>query len=165
MTTDCRCDKCRAACERIPGLFTPEQAQAAIAAGLGIRLMAIGYHDDRGTYRALAPLSVPLDGIYHPTAISPHLRLETASAKGRCTFLTADRDCEIHTSGFKPAECATALLCVSPDERERSNAAIRDAWAMPDGRRIVEQWSDQLSADGTPKAGTPIEKISWQATA
>ena len=99
---ECRCEKCISGCRSMPGLFTPAQAIQAIDAGLSDRLMAVGYHDDRGTYRALAPLTIPKDGVYHPTAITPHLRLETASAKGRCTFFTADNRCEIHATGFKP---------------------------------------------------------------
>jgi hypothetical protein len=124
----------------MPGLFTPAQAIQAIDAGLSDRLMAVGYHDDRGTYRALAPLTIPKDGVYHPTAITPHLRLETASAKGRCTFFTADNLCEIHATGFKPRECATALLCRTDSEGPASNAAIRDAWASAEGRGVVAAW-------------------------
>lgn len=122
----------------------PAEATAAIEAGLADRLMAVGHHDERGTYRALAPLSIPEAGEYHPTAISPHLRLETASAKGSCTFLTADSLCEIHATGFKPQECAAALLCAPSGERPASNAECRDAWASPEGRRVVRAWESAL---------------------
>jgi len=134
---ECQCERCRSACTRMPGLFTPDEALKAIAAGLADRLMAVGYHDDRGTYRALAPLTEPIAGVYLPTAITPHFRLETAAAKGRCTFFTADRLCEIHQSGFKPMECAGALLCRSGPA---NNGAIRDAWAGREGRQVVSQW-------------------------
>ena len=137
---ECRCEKCISGCRRMPGLFAPAQATQAIEAGLADRLMAVGYHDDRGTYRALAPLTSPKDGVYHPTAITPHLRLETASAKGRCTFFTADDRCEIHASGFKPLECASALLCKTSGGDVASNTEIRDAWASPEGRRVIAVW-------------------------
>lgn len=131
----------------MPGLFTPAQALQAIEAGLADRLMAVGYNDDRGTYRALAPLTIPKEGVYHPTAITPHLRLETAAAKGRCTFFTAANLCEIHASGYKPRECATALLCRADSEGPAVNAAIRDAWASPEGRRTVATWERVLKID------------------
>ena len=54
----------RLACRHIPGLFAPVEAVQAINAGLADRL--IGHHDERGTYRALAPLSIPPNGVYHP---------------------------------------------------------------------------------------------------
>jgi Fe-S-cluster containining protein len=141
---ECRCKKCATACEHIPGLFTPEEATKAIEAGLTDRLMAVGCHDERGTYRGISPLSMPKDGVYEATAITPHLRLETAAAKGRCTFFTADNRCEIHATGFKPRECATALLCRTGDDRPASNAAIRDAWASLQGRRVVAVWERSL---------------------
>src|SRR5664279_6296038 len=71
----CRCEKCISGCRSLPGLFTPAQAIQAIDAGLSDRLMAVGYDDERGIYRCLAPLTIPKNG-YHPTAITPHLRLE-----------------------------------------------------------------------------------------
>lgn len=124
----------------MPGLFTPAEAMKAIGAGLSDRMMAVGYDDERGIYRCLAPLTAPKDGVYHPTAITPHLRLETASAKGRCTFFTADNLCEIHATGFKPHECA--MLICSPDRQRPTvtNGAIRDAWASPEGRRVISVW-------------------------
>jgi hypothetical protein len=142
----------------MPGLFTPAQAIEAIEAGLSDRLMAVGYHDDRGTYRALAPLTIPKDGVYHPTAITPHLRLETVSAKGRCTFLTADNRCEIHAT--KPRECATALLCRTDSEGPANNEAIRDAWVLPEGRRVISvwEWTRQLVGSVNAPGRVPIKK-------
>jgi hypothetical protein len=138
---ECQCEKCRSACERMPGLFTPDEAMAAIAAGFADRMMAVGYHDERGTYRALAPLTMPLDGEYLATAITPHLRLETAAAKGRCTFYASDRLYEIHCSGFKPGECAAAMLCAADKDRSSGrNASIRDSWSSREGRQIVMNW-------------------------
>jgi hypothetical protein len=130
----------------MPGLFTPAEAMKAIGEGLSDRMMAIGYHDERSTYRALAPLTMPKDGIYHPTAITPHLRLETASAKGRCTFFTPDNLCEIHATG-KPHECAM-LICSPAGQRPVvTNGAIRDAWALPEGRRVISVWEQTCNGE------------------
>ena len=146
---ECRCDKCRAACTHIPGLFTPAEAMKAITAGLSHRIMSIGEKQKafQKVFRALAPMSTPSDGVYHSMAITPHLRLDTEAAKGRCTFLTAEGTCEIHATGFKPHECAATLLCVPRDQRPTSNAEICDAWASPDGRRVVAAWELARAAE------------------
>ena len=88
----------------------------------------------------LAPMSTPSDGVYHGMTIAPHVRLNIEAAKGQCTFLTAEGLCEIHSTGFKPHECAVTLLCVSLDQRPTSSAEICDAWASPEGRRVVAAW-------------------------
>src|SRR4029079_10581116 len=126
--TACQCDRCRSACERIPGLFTPDEAEHAIEAGHADRMMAVAYHDERdGDYLALAPRSVP-HGKPELTHIGPHLRLDTAAAKGRCTYFTKDRKCELHGTGFKPGECRTTRLCAYPDGLGH-NVRIRREWA------------------------------------
>src|SRR5689334_14857200 len=108
--SECQCKKCRAACEFIPGVFTPREAERAIAAGHGDRMMAVFFHDDRrGGFQVLSPISNPKE--HERTAISPKLRLGSTAARGRCTFYTDDGRCEVHGTDHKPSLCSETLAC------------------------------------------------------
>lgn len=137
----CTCARCKAACERNPGWLSPEDARRAIDAGLSHRLMRdwlepdSRYGNSKRLY-VLAPASLGYEGADAPDLLRMILN---NGVKGRCTFLTDGRLCEIHSSGFKPLQCRAGRSCVDDDEY-LDNYAMARLWDTPEGRNLVRQW-------------------------
>jgi len=155
MANDCTCADCVAACRRVPGIFHPTEALRAIRAGYAARIMASwrGGEYKRGQKRpesflVLSPWShwpdymrVTLTGIRKPS----HIRNDAFDCHGRCTFLKNER-CEIHASGFKPAECRSALLCKKHGDRPiMTDDQCFGPWDTPVGRRVIQIWKRERS--------------------
>jgi len=165
---DCTCSDCVSACERIPGVFTPLEALRAIRAGYALRIMSCEFHFPPSggrmfwqmpTYSVLMPLALPrpsdaprsncIDAAWTHPMDQGHFRRDPMSASGRCTFLKRKR-CEIHRSGFKPAECRAALICAP--EQVRAPLRMTDAqrlgpWQTRVGELVISIWKRQLKRE------------------
>lgn len=154
----CSCAKCRGACRCFPGWMLPSEALAAVSAGMASRLMRDWFEPDkdlgntervfvlcpssRGRGGRDAPEMTVLDAASDILGIKPW-------KKGRCTFFTKAGRCSIHTSGFKPLECRTALLCgpgAQSAGQANSNVAFARIWDSEEGHRALRAWTDALAA-------------------
>jgi hypothetical protein len=109
----------------VPGWMTPEEAMKAIEVGFAPRLSAV----IEGNAIAVAPSVVGNEG--RPTPHRP----------GWCTFLTEDRLCEIHDSGFKPIECRTGFGCRMDHPDMPSVEDMHDMWNTSEGADAVAAWT------------------------
>lgn len=137
----CTCEKCVAACTRVPGWMTPDEAQAALDEGHAGRLMRDWFEPDRelGNKKriyVLCPASLGREGSDAPDS----LHMLFLGYFGRCTFLRENR-CELHDTGFKPVMCRTALLC-QPDKQspEGDKMPVAKLWNTRHGRAVVKRW-------------------------
>lgn len=147
--TACSCEKCVSLCRQNPGWFAPEEARAAIAAGLAGKLM-LDYFTGRPPIFLLCPASAGLEGKRAPNTeellgvdgLLSALLLNSFSmkSKGACVFLDGDR-CRIHDSGFKPVQCRTSLAC-QPYETSNSDFNLKTAerWNNPEAQALVREW-------------------------
>lgn len=121
----CSCEVCTAYCAR-PGWWTVAQAQAALDAGLGRRMMlelspelSFGVLSPalRGWEGGVAPRPLPLSG---------------------CCFLKRGY-CELFASGFEPLECR---FChhARPGEGAACHAALAADWNTPAGQALILRW-------------------------
>lgn len=121
--TTCACPACVGCCEEVPGWFTPEEASAAIDAGLASRLSLVR---ERGNF-AIAPSRIGCEGA------------EVLHDRGACTFLKRGGHCEIHESGFKPIECRTGFGC-KPGPDYPSIDRMHAMWESDAGQACLEKW-------------------------
>ena len=124
----CACEVCRAYCAR-PGWWTVTQAEAALRAGLGARMMleaAPGF-----AYGVLAPAF---------RGCERRFALQVFAGNG-CTFLAGGL-CALHSTDLLPLECA---FCHHQRAGlgARCHADIALDWRGAAGRRLVQQWSSQ----------------------
>lgn len=149
--SSCECQKCRDACTQNPGWFKPEEAHAAIMAGLADRMMRdwlepdtrVG-NDDR--IYLLSPAAEGCEGTDAPEMdmdLVMFLISPVPFRKGRCVFFTRDQKCELHYTGFKPCEC----WLENPCDRDwitqhglRLHFAVAKAWDTELGRAVVAEW-------------------------
>lgn len=132
---ECSCEKCANLCTWAPGWMWPDEARAAIAAGLSDRLMIdwlepdhrIG--NDRRVY-VLCPATVGREG----GVAEEDLFTILICGKGVCTFLK-DGLCEIHST-VKPQQCRDAMACTNVEPL--SNIEIGRAWI--DEQDLIEEW-------------------------
>lgn len=142
----CFCEKCASLCRRNPGWMTPDEAEAAINAGMQGRLMQdwidpdISVGNDEMIF-VLGPACVGHEGDMAP-ATPDDFFTAWFWEKGRCTFLTAQDLCEIHDSGFKPVECREASGCQPrPDfDRDADLRMFAEAWGSERGLALMERW-------------------------
>jgi hypothetical protein len=124
----CSCDVCLAYCQR-PGWWTVDEASAALAAGLGNRMML--EMSPGNSFGVLAPAFRGCEGAF---AVNEH-------ANRGCTFLEKNL-CQLHGTGFQPLECR---FChhdrqgVGP----RCHRDIERDWNTATGRALVVKWSNQ----------------------
>lgn len=149
-TISCTCPHCVSACKRVPGLFTPVEALAAVRAGLADDMMARwDDNDQRGGLRcewqSLMPRSIPIPIPFGNPPLQRNTRRDAFYCAGRCVFLNVDNRCAIHDFGFKPIECRSALLC-GDGHSESVNADVRRMWNTPVGRYVVAIWKRELAA-------------------
>lgn len=127
----CACKTCVGYCERRPGFFTPDQIEPlATAMGLTTKelfdkhLAADPWLDGDDTFWVLMPVTTN----WAPGMENPY------DPRGRCTFLTADKKCAIHTLG-KPAECAHGRHDDPYDPAEHEQFA--QAWNTPEHQATI----------------------------
>lgn len=122
----CDCPVCRDYCLR-PGWWTVAEADRAISAGYGSRMML-----EMAPDRSFAVLSPAFRGCELDFA------RDLYSGRG-CTFLSDGR-CELHGTGHQPLECR---FCHHdrPGDGKRCHADIERDWNTPAGRALVVMWS------------------------
>jgi Fe-S-cluster containining protein len=146
----CSCERCVALCERNPGWMTPEEAEAALDAGLGKRLMrdwlepSSEVGNDERIY-LLCPAAEGYEGGDAPELDFMSLFSAMSWSKGCCTFLEGGR-CTVHSSGYKPRQCREAFGC--DDIRNKicsDNYAMARLWRNDAARAIVARWQAEIS--------------------
>lgn len=121
----CGCDICLAYCAR-PGWWTVAEAERALQAGLGPRMM-LELAPER-TFGVLSPAFRGNEGAY---ALNPF--------KDRgCNFLKDDR-CELHGTGLQPLECR---FChhTRVGQGPICHADLEQDWNTPAGQALVAKW-------------------------
>lgn len=124
--------------------MTPEEAAAAIAAGLGPRLMADWLEpcgelgNDERVY-LLCPASIGREGGDAPEFSLYDMLTMVGSGglkKGRCNFLR-DQRCELHETPHKPKQCRECFGCqsVGPD-----NYDMGRLWNNDEAQALVRRW-------------------------
>ncbi len=124
----CSCNICRAFCAR-PGWWTVEEAEKAMNAGYGRRMML-----ELAPQFAFAVLSPAFRGCEGDFALQEH-------AKSGCNFLR-DGLCELHGTGFMPLECrfchhsrtGQGLTC---------HMDIAGDWHTETGQKLVKKWASE----------------------
>lgn len=134
---DCACHECVSRCRAYPGWMSPENAKAAIEAGMYGRLMLDWWEPDerlgnKERVFVLAPASAGAEGQLAPDTFD-----FVFGDNNECTFLTKDNRCEIHNSGYKPVQCVTTMAC--KNEGLDKIDIVRD-WDTDAGREIVKLW-------------------------
>ncbi len=125
----CSCTVCLSYCKR-PGGWTVAEAESAIAAGYGKRMMlemAPGF--------GFGVLSPAFKGGEVKCAYQEY-------ASAGCTFLI-DNKCELHGTGHQPLECRYChhdRVGMGP----RCHADIERDWNTPAGRALVVRWSEAV---------------------
>jgi len=149
---DCTCSRCVERCRTYPGWMSVGEAEAAIAAGAGGRLMRDWLEPDRkvgNTERiyVLCPADVLREGKDAPDNAELSAGLTFLSMMMGdvnpmvCTYLTTEGRCEIHDSGFKPVMCRTSFGC-KPNIGQ-SKRDIAPEWNTPRGRALVARWEKE----------------------
>jgi hypothetical protein len=134
----CSCETCRNFCAR-PGWWSVEQAEKAIEAGYGDRMMM-----EIAPEKDFAVLSPAFKGCEQGVAIEE-------CARNGCTFL-AFGTCALHTTGHLPLECAfchhdragQGALC---------HADLEADWRTPRGQALVKDWLERTRAELLGRAG------------
>jgi hypothetical protein len=123
----CACEVCLAYCRR-PGWWTVKEAQAAINAGLGGRMMLELSPDRRSAI--VAPAFRGNEGTYAFVEF----------ANRACTFLARDSRCELHGSGLQPLECR---FCHHERRGEgpKCHRDLEKDWHSYAGRSLVARWA------------------------
>ena len=127
----CGCAVCRAFCQR-PGWWTVNEAQDAIRAGFGARMM-LEVSPER-TFGVLSPAFAGCEG---------NFALQEYSRRG-CTFLKNGL-CELHKTNFMPLECrfchharlGAGKVC---------HAALERDWRTVCGQEAVSRWLAEYGA-------------------
>ena len=145
-TESCTCPKCVAICNN-PGWMTPEEAEAAIDAGLGPRLMVDWMEpcdelkNDKRVY-ILCPASRGYEGSEaRDFDFAELIMMSIGDArldKGRCNFLKDSR-CELHDTPHKPRQCRECFGC-KPDGPD--NYEMGRLWNTEAAQLLVQKWRE-----------------------
>ena len=122
----CQCDECKSYCKR-PGWYTPDEARAAIEAGLAQRMMCDWWEDSEGNIDILGPAIQGYEGRAAPWWPS-----------GWCTFYH-DGQCDVHGT-HKPLECRVAHHAYPPNG---VHGGIAKMWDTSEGRKVVALWEKE----------------------
>ena len=147
---DCKCPVCIGCCQRNPGWFTPDEARAAIAAGLAGKLMrdwlepcATVGNEER--IYLLAPASVGCEGKDAPEFSFVQM-FSMSAHKGPCVLLK-DGLCSIHDSGYKPIQCRLSFACDDAHSKAAGypdNYAVARIWQSKEGRAVLRAWKREV---------------------
>jgi hypothetical protein len=124
----CSCDICIGYCQR-PGWWIPEEAEKAIVAGYGNRMM-LELSPDK-SFCVLSPSFRGNEGNY---------ALQIYSGNG-CTFLHNGL-CELFGTGFQPLECR---FChhLRKGKGTSCHLSIEKEWKKNSSKRIIIHWGNQ----------------------
>lgn len=134
---DCKCKACVTACERNPGWFGLDDAEAALNAGYGDRMMLDWLTDYPDSVYVLAPASIGFAKSLAPEGDFAGM-LAGRWCKGECVLLLNGL-CTIHQTGFKPAQCRALTHKSSMDNYEAA-----DPWNSDRGRALVARWKEEV---------------------
>jgi len=137
---DCHCDQCISACENSPGWMTVDEAKAAVRAGKAHQLMCDWWVGDEQNIYVLCPASVGYEG-NRAREIDLFDFLSGNARLGTCTFLTQEKRCAIHTSGFKPIICRETVVCA--DVRPNKRMVVAE-WVA--NQHLVYAWAEAVGA-------------------
>lgn len=134
--------------------MTPDEARAAIKAGLAGKLM-LEYWTGLDPIFVLAPAAVGYEGRRAPNTdelFGDRPALETFFMRrkpgtGTCVMLENDR-CKIHDSGFKPTECRVSNGCAAHFNHRRE---IKELWDNADAQSLVSEWMEMVGLDAAVK--------------
>jgi hypothetical protein len=135
----CGCEICRSFCAR-PGWWTVEEAERAIDAGYGDRMML-----ELSPEMTFGVLSPAFRGCEARPALQHY-------AKNGCCFFS-DGLCVLHGTGFQPLECRVCHH-TRPGAGMRCHADIEKDWRSARGQTLVNAWAvryDILKRYGTKK--------------
>lgn len=118
----------------------PEEAERLLDAGYANRLMLDWFDREDGRHELGEEIHV-LCGA------SPGREQSRAPQRppfGSCTFLNAEKKCELHALSLKPIEGRVADCQQRHNSVERSirRSVIVPAWDTEHGRAIVERWRE-----------------------
>jgi hypothetical protein len=121
----CSCNTCLNYCKR-PGWWTVAEAERAIAAGYGYRMML-----EMSPEFSFGVLSPAFKGC------EKNLASNLFSGMG-CTFLIENR-CELHGTVHQPLECR---FCHHSRKGlgQRCHRDIEKEWDSPEGKALINQW-------------------------
>jgi Fe-S-cluster containining protein len=122
----CSCEVCRSFCAR-PGWWTVEEAERALEAGYGDRMML--EISPELTFGVLSPA-------FGGCEAKPALQ---AFAKNGCCFLEGGL-CALHGTGFQPLECRVCHHA-RPGAGRLCHADIEKDWQSERGRALVDAWA------------------------
>lgn len=124
-SSPCDCETCRAFCIR-PGWWTVEEAQKALDAGYGGRMMLEMSEDF--TFGVLSPA---FKGCERNFALQEY-------ASAGCNFLSNGL-CELHGTGLQPLECR---FCHHSRKGRgpKCHADIARDWETNEGKLLVARW-------------------------
>ena len=129
----CSCDICLAYCRR-PGWWTVEEAERAIDAGYGPRMML--EVSPELTFGVLSPAFKGCEGKFAINLYAPM----------GCNFLK-NKMCELHGTGFQPLECRFChhdRLGSGP----QCHADLEKDWNTPAGQQLIVRWSNLVGRAG-----------------
>ncbi|NUM43580.1 MAG: hypothetical protein HUU38_02655 [Anaerolineales bacterium] len=126
----CTCPICRHYCTR-PGWWTVTEAESALDAGYGPRMM-LELAPER-TFGVLSPAFRGCEGTF---ATQPF-------ARNGCTFLK-DQRCELFGTGHQPLECR---FChhTRPGLGSQCHADLESDWHTHAGQALVTKWLKQMA--------------------
>lgn len=137
----CGCDICKAYCQR-PGWWSVKQAQKAIEAGFGRRMMLEVAPDC--SFGVLSPAFRGCEGGF---ALQEY-------AHNGCGFLKSGL-CELHGTGFQPLECRFCHHARMGRGTE-CHAALERDWNSPAGQALVKVW---IACMGTSSPSAPVRLV------
>lgn len=124
----CDCEICKSFCKR-PGWWTVEEAEAALEAGFGGRMML-----EVSPERSFGVLSPAFKGCEGYFAVKEY-------SENGCNFLSSGL-CELFGTGFEPLECR----CCRHDRLglgQRCHLDLELEWKKPRGQALVQKWSEK----------------------
>ena len=128
--SECSCKVCINMCKCYPCQPTPKEAQKLMDLGYAKRMMLKAW-PAKSDPKLVVPTLCPAI-IGYECGVGP---LE--QYKGKCTFLTSDNLCEIHS--YKPSEGRFAHHNMLKKDEEEYMGYIMNAW-MTCGDTILERW-------------------------
>jgi hypothetical protein len=121
----CNCAQCLSFCRR-PGWWTVVEAEGALAAGLGGRMM-LEFAPDL-TFGVLSPAFYGCEG---------GIAVNEFRNNG-CNFLKGGR-CELYRTAWMPLECRFCHHS-RPGQGPKCHADLEQDWHTPAGQGLVAQW-------------------------
>lgn len=133
--SECSCPSCVRMCTHSrPCWGTPKEIKNLIEMGYANRLMEDYYEGD------LDGEDMPYTGIITPAITGHENKQAPFFPVGKCTFLTSENKCEIHS--MKPIEGKVATHGVGNDSWKVHRSLV-NIWDTNDGKYVVALWREK----------------------